>query len=275
VFGTATKTQLGFWPTGLLPQPVIPLGFRTGDKGTQTSRTMMLNELTTVLTATQRGAKRADYTEAIIASNCLAKPTASTRRLTNQRLGELYALDPTVPLFRILRSLWEIDQLGRPLLAVLVALARDPLFMATASSVIPLPDGAEFLRDPMTQALRSCVGSRLNDSILDKVVRNASSSWTQSGHLVGRTFKRRRHVSATSAAVTFALYIAYYAGFRGSELLTSGWINVLDCGGSAARDLAFAAKRQGLLDLRIAGDVVEVSFGRLESLSRRAVDGAH
>lgn len=235
----------------------------------------MLSDLTTVLAIAPGQAKRADYAEAIVDSNCLAKPTASTRRLTNQRLGELYALDPAVPLFRILRGLWEIDQFGRPLLAVLVALARDPLFMATASSVIPLTDGAEFLRDPMTQALRSCVGNRLNDSILNKVVRNASSSWTQSGHLVGRTFKRRHRVSATPAAVTLALYIAYYAGFRGSELLTSGWVNVLDCGGSAARDLAFAAKRRGLVDLRIGGDVVEVSFGRLESLSRRVVDGAH
>ena len=275
MFSVAAKAQLAFWPTGMLPQPAVSLGFRTGDKGTHTSRTMMLRELTAVLAATPSGARRADYTEAIVASNCLAKPTASTRRLTNQRLGELYALDPGVPLFRILRSLWEIDRTGRPLLAVLVALARDPLFMATASSVIPLSNGVEFLRDPMTQALRSCVGSRLNDSILDKVVRNASSSWTQSGHLVGRTFKRRRRVIATSAATTFALYIAYYSGFRGLDLLTSGWVNVLDCEGSAARDLAFAAKRQGLLDLRIAGDVVEVSFGLLESLSRRAVDGAH
>jgi len=148
VLGVNAKPQLVFWSTGTFSQPVVAPGFRTGDKGTHTSRTMMLDELTTVLATTPPGATRADYTEAIVAANCLAKPTASTRRLTNQRLGELYALDPAVPLCRILRGLWEVDRSGRPLLAVLVALARDPLFMATTSSVISLPDGAEFLRDP-------------------------------------------------------------------------------------------------------------------------------
>ena len=76
-------------------------GFRFGDKGTQTSRTMMLAELTELLEALPTTANREDYASAIIADNILGKQTTATRRLTNQRLGELYGLSLTVPLFRV------------------------------------------------------------------------------------------------------------------------------------------------------------------------------
>ena len=141
--------QLTFWPAASAGKPALDTGFRTGDKGTHTSRTMMLAELAAVLAATGKDATRSDYASAIVEANCLFKPTAATRRLTNQRLGELYALDPNVPVFRILRRLWSVDESGRPLLALLAALARDPLLLATATAVIPLPAGSEFQRGPM------------------------------------------------------------------------------------------------------------------------------
>jgi len=104
----------------------------------------------------------------------------------------------------------------------------------------------------------------LSDATLDKVIRNAASSWTQSGHLSGRTFKVRRRIEPTPAAVTFALYLGAKLGFRGDELLTSGWIKALDCTPSQALDLAIEAKRLGLLDLRIAGDVFDLNLDRLD-----------
>src|SRR5882724_6806537 len=85
------------------------VGFRFGAKGTHTSRTMMLSELVAVLAATADGASRADYASAIIEGNCLGKATTATRRLTNQRLGELYGLDSQIPIFRVLRRLWSTD----------------------------------------------------------------------------------------------------------------------------------------------------------------------
>ncbi len=245
-------------------------GFRFGSRGTHTSRTMMLEELRLVFQATTAGDKRADYAAAIIEGNCLSKPTSSTRRLTNQRLGELYGLDPVIPLFRILRSLWNVDPEGRPLLALLAALARDPLLAATSPSVISLPIGAEFQREPMKSDLRAFVGDRLNDSVLEKVCRNAASTWTQSGHLEGRTFKKRCAVSPSSATSAFAIYLAHSAGFRGSDIFSCGWLRVLDCDPSRARDLALEAKRVGLLDLRMAGDVVELNLARLDPNSAKA-----
>lgn len=252
-----------FPPTGP-PAGAAKLGFRSGDKGTHSSRTLMLTELGAVLAAAPGAADRTAYAAAIIESNCLEKPTASTRRLSNQRLGELYALDPFVVVFRVLRGLWDVDPKARPLLAMLAALARDPLFMASAAPVLSQPVGIEIQRAPIREALRNLVRERMNDDTLDKVVRNVSSSWTQTGHLTGRTFKHRQRVSAPPTAVAFALWLGNAAGFRGEELLTTGWIAALDCTATSARTLALDAKRIGLIDLRTAGDVVELGLDRLD-----------
>jgi hypothetical protein len=230
---------------------------------------MMLSELATALQAVSALAPRSTYAGAIIEDNCLAKPTLSTRKLTNQRLGELYALDDQVPLFRVLHRLWRADELALPLVAILCALARDPLLRTTAAIVVLTPPDTEFVRGPVKEAVRAKVGVRLNDAILDKVVRNIASSWTQSGHLQGRTFKFRRLVRATPASLALAVYLGHLAGLRGNELLASGWTAVLDCSISKAQELALEAKRLGLIDLRIGGDVLELNFDRLDSLGAK------
>ncbi|MFN3625448.1 MAG: hypothetical protein ACK4TP_15460 [Hyphomicrobium sp.] len=245
------------------------VGFRFGAIGTHTSRTIMLAELEAVLDAVPEAGKRTDYAAAIIEGNCLSKATAATRRLSNQRLGEIYGLDPDLPLFRVLRRLWALDPGSHPLLALLAAIARDPLLAATWPAVVSLAPGAELQREPMKASLRASVGDRLNESILEKVCRNAASSWTQSGHLEGRTLKKRRLVRATPAAVAFSLYLAYAAGYRGADLFSSGWLQLLDCDPGQARQLALEAKRIGLVDLRMAGDVVELNVARLDPTAAR------
>jgi hypothetical protein len=253
-------------PSLFIADTASSIGFRTGTQGTHTSRTMMFEELRAVLLTTPKAAAKTDYRKAIIEDNCLSKATTATRRLTAQRLSEIYALDPAVPLFRALRNVWsvETEERGRRLLALLAAIGRDPLLAATVSAVIPVRIDQELTRFSMTAALRSSVGDRFNDSILDKVARNAGSSWTQSGHLKGRTFKRRQRVNATPACDAFALYLAFHAGFRGDELFESPWMSILDLDPSMARDRALDAKRSGIIDLRIAGDVVSVDFSRIE-----------
>ncbi len=257
-------TFVTFFPSAGLPAGAGRLGFRLGDKGTHSSRTLMLAELGAELATGPEPMNRAAYAAAIIEDNCLEKPTASTRRISNQRLAELYALDPFVVIFRVLRKLWDVDAQARPLLATLVALARDPLFMASAIPVLSQPAGVQIQRSPIRDALHKLAGARMNEATLDKVVRNVSSSWTQSGHLQGRTFKFRQRVQAPPTAVAFALWLGNAAGFRGEELLTSGWITALDCTASSARGLALKAKRVGLIDLRISGDVIEFGLDRLD-----------
>lgn len=246
------------------------VGFRFGAKGTHTSRTMMLEELTAVLAAAPEGASREEYAAAIVEGNCLGKATTATRRLTNQRLGELYGLDPRVPIFRVLRRVWSIDSLGRPLSALQCAIARDPLLASTVAPVLALTPGSDLQRDAIRAALREAVDERLSEATLDKVIRNVASSWEQAGHLVGRTFKKRALVRATPGSVAFGLYLGHAVGFRGASLFATGWVSLLDCTPIAARDLAIEAKRIGLIDLRIAGDVVDLALDRLDPAEARS-----
>ena len=248
------------------PNPAAQVaGFRFGEKGTHTSRTMMLAELTELLAAVPANATHDEYAEAIIESNVLGKQTTSTRRLTNQRLGELYGLSLTVPLFRVLRRLWDVDEPGRPLIALLCSVARDPLLRATSKAVLPMPIGSELLRSAMTSAIRESVGRRLNESILDKVARNAGSSWSQSGHLEGRVRKIRREVRPTPGSVAFAVWFGSLHGLAGENLLRTPWARMLDQSPVELLDLTLRAKQLGLLNASSGGGVVQIDVTPLES----------
>ncbi len=238
-------------------------GFRWGDKGTHTSRTIMLDELQAVLSHSRPDATRADYLTAIHDDNCLGKRTAATRKLSSQRLSELYALDPDVPLFRVMRRCWYSDRDGQAILAMLLALARDPLLRASAPPVLRMRPGEELARQQMTDALNRVVGSRLSESTLDKVVRNAASSWTQSGHLKGRGRKARQAVTPTAATTAFALLLGYLAGKRGEALFESLWAQVLDAPAGELMHLAMDARRLGFIDMSQSGGVIDVAFSRL------------
>lgn len=242
----------------------IEAGFRFGSVGTHSSRTLMLSELRSVLDHTAHESDRASYKRSVVDDNCLGKPTASTRRLSFQRLSELYALDPQITLFRLLRRLWKMDVRSQPQLAVLVALARDPLLRSSAAAVLNLKVGEEFRRSAAEFALSAVTEGRLNERILAKVVRNCASSWAQAGHLQGRTFKRRQQVKPHFVSVTMALAVGHAAGFRGEALFRCPWVRVLDVDPGAARNFALEAKRAGLLDLRISDKIVDLQLDRLD-----------
>ena len=244
-------------------QPWIRAGFRIGDKGTHTSRTIMFKELDLLFEDQEQGAPREVYVSAIIDKNCLGKQTVSTRKLTCQRLSELYGLDPSMPLFRILRYLWQVDESGRSLLALLTALARDPLLRVTSPPILQMHTGEELMRQKIKEALRQGVENRLNNGTLDTVVRNTSSSWTQSGHLTGRVRKYRQKVNPTPIVTAYALLMGHILGARGNGLFNTLWAKVLDTPAEELVSLATDAKRLGFLDLSQAGGVVEVSFTRM------------
>ena len=92
------------------PLPASPRAkLRRGDSalgsgGTHTSRTIMLQDMAHLLAATRVSATRDDYVRAVIEDNCLGKRTAASRRLSTQRLTEIYGLDRRLMLFRVLRG---------------------------------------------------------------------------------------------------------------------------------------------------------------------------
>ena len=241
-------------------------GLRFGGKGTHTSRTMMLAELEELLGAFPAETPRARYRAAIVEDNVLGKATEATRRLTSQRLGELYGLDPSLRLFRAFRRAWSADQAGRPLCALLCALARDPLLRSTAHAVLGLPEGAELVRTSFLNAIRSAVGDRMNESVLDKVARNAASTWCQSGHLEGRVRKIRRRVAPTPGALALALWLGSLEGLAGEHLLASRWAQVLDRSPRELEPAVLRAKQLGLITARIGGGTTEIDASDLDVL---------
>jgi hypothetical protein len=268
-----------FGPGMPLNEPVstwIALGLKFGDKGTHTSRTIMVEELTGLLAACPMDAKRDEYARAATEENCMGKHTVATRRLTLQRLSELYGFDEGLPLFRLLRVFWAADDTARPRLALLTALARDPLLRATAPVIMEMAPGEEIARQRMTDALRAAVQGRLNDDSLDKVVRNAASSWTQSGHLEGRSRKKRLRLTSSPASTAYAILLGYLMGVRGSALFETLFAHVLDRDANELTFLAMDARRLGLLDIKSGGGMLVVSFDSLLTEDeRRLSHGPH
>lgn len=218
----------------------------------------MLSEIDDVLTTVPHAAQRGEFAQAIIDGNVLGKNTASNRRLTNQRLGELYGLDARIPIFRVLQRVWLADPDGRPRSALLCALARDPLLRASADAILGLHVGEELVRSRFVESIQRHSENRLNDAVLDKVARNAASSWTQSGHLEGRVRKHRQLVEATPGAVAFALWLGSLEGRVGNDLLSSFWCSVFDASPHQLREAALRAKQLGLIKASIAGEVVQI-----------------
>jgi len=256
LLGIASTKELDY-------DPWIKAGFRFGDKGTHTSRTMMLEELTLLFQECADSASREDYLKAINDHNCLGKKTTATRKLSSQRLSELYGLEPKILLFRVLRNCWEADKDGRPLLALLTALARDPLLRITSTPILNMKTGEELARQQLKDALNESVRERLNENTLDKVVRNASSSWTQSGHLKGRGRKTRCKISPTPIVTAYALLLGFILGSRSHGLFKTLWTKVLDTPQEELVDLALDAKRLGFLDISQAGGVIEILVTRM------------
>lgn len=240
------------------------LGFSYERGGVHTARTMMLAELRALLSFVDvANATRADYLEAIQTANCLGKRSGKTRTLTFRHLADLYALDPSLLVFRALRFFWQRDMDGQPLLAALCAYSRDPMLRATAPIVLGFQEGATVTREAMEEFIDAQEPGRFSKATLKSTAQNINSSWTQSGHLAGRVRKVRARAVATPGAVSFALLLGYVSGLRGESLLKSDFTRILDCSYEKTIELAEDASRRGWISLKRVGQVVEVLFPNL------------
>lgn len=236
------------------------LGLKFSSGGSHFSRTMMLAELESVFVSTPSGSSVSDYRDAILARNVLAKTTESTRQKSLRHLRELYALDESVPVFALLRKLHALDPASLPLLAVQVAWARDPLFRATTGPILDAAEGARVETASLAEAVDTVFHDHYSEVSREAVGRHAASSWTQSGHVVGRANKIRSQVKPSPVAITLALFFGNAAGFHGQAVFSNPWCRLLDLTADEARARARDAHRSGLLNLRAVGEVVELSF---------------
>jgi hypothetical protein len=235
-------------------------GLKFSSGGAHISRTMMLAELDAILATVPAGASAISYREAILDRNVLGKNTDSTRKESLRRLRELYALDEARPIFGLLRKLHAIDVASLPLLALQVAWARDPLLRATTQPVIGATEGERVDTESLALAFEATFPNQYSELSRNQTARHAASSWTQSGHLIGRTNKTRQHIKPTAVAVTMALFLGDIAGYHGAAVFSNPWCRLLDLNPDRSRAMGQEAHRAGLLNLRAVGEVVELSF---------------
>jgi hypothetical protein len=236
---------------------VTKAGLRVSGGGGHQSKTMMLHELTALLSE----AENQGLTAAIIAvssENLFGKTSGAAGESALTNLAKLYGIKAPVAITRALIRLWAMDATARPMLALLCALARDPLLRDTAGVVMRTPVGVSLRWPEIASEIQQHHPDRFSPAMLKSLSQNCASSWTQCGHLSGRVAKVRTHTKASPEAAAFAALIAQYAGFGGPALLASPWMVVLDAQPEERLGLLRRAQGRGLVRVRHAGAVFEL-----------------
>lgn len=239
----------------------------SGDQsgGANTSHTIDLAGLRRLLAAVPSRASFMDYRDAALVGNALGKQTDGARRKSFRYLRELYLFRPDLPLFRALRDLWEDDTTAQPLLAGLCALTRDSVFRASSAAIQKALPGTPIYSRDLAESVEEVFPGNYSESTLAKIGRNTYSSWEQTGHLGRGSDKRkvRKRAECRPANIAYALMLGHLQGVRGRALFDTPWCQFLDRPTSHLLDLAAAASQHGMLELRQAGGVVEVTFDLL------------
>ena len=177
---------------------MMAFGLRLAGGGTHQSKTMMFHEIEALLALGFSDAS--EIKRVVVDENILGKATANTRTLTYRHLVSLYALNQNASLFQVLSALWKIDLAGRRLLALLAALARDPLLRDTAAPIIGAAIGEPLERARFEAALMEAHPERFSEKMVRSLAQNCASTWTQAGQLEGKVRKIRRTRYAHTAS---------------------------------------------------------------------------
>ena len=243
------------WLTPLVDLRVLPrMGMKAQGGGPHQSKTMMLAELTRLLAA--GAADRAD--DAILRDNLLGKPSIRARKAALYRLRQLYGIGESWPICIALRQLWERDPAGRPMLALLCALARDPTLRDGAAAVLDAVLGERVRWPAIAATFEARNPGRLNEKMAKSLAQHAASTWTQAGFLKGAVRKERVRAKTTPAVAAYAALMASLCGFGGVRLVESRWLDVLDRPVEDRIALLRQAEGLGLARVRNVGDVMEI-----------------
>lgn len=236
------------------------LGFRFGTNGPHAARTMMLDDLRVLLSNTERQATREDYTAAILGENVLGKPTRKSRELALRHMTTLYGLDPQNVVFRALRHLWFSEEAAQPMLALIVALARDPLLRSTQSFILNQSVGSHVAREHIEDFLSATFPERFSAASLKSFSQNVGGTWTAAGYLLGHKHKSRVRPAIHPESVAMMLFMGFLEGRTGQRLFSSDWANLPGVSVTELEVLASSASHKGLLVFMNAGGVKEVRF---------------
>jgi hypothetical protein len=237
-------------------------GFKFGQSGAHSARSMMLVELQALFRSTSPDAGREQLQADICDYNLLDKPTVKSRKLTYRHLVDLYGLSADIPIFRVFRMLWPLSEEAQPVLALQMALARDPLLRLSQDFVIDTPLGDQVSREDTEELLKAPDPERFSPASLKSFAQNINGSWTQAGFLEGRARKIRVRPTVTFPNVVFAMFLAYLEGATGERLLQSRWSALLGLSEDQLSEHAVVAGQRGIIDFKQSGGVTEVRFNQ-------------
>jgi hypothetical protein len=219
---------------------------------------MMLADLSALLAS----GKADSPSGAIVGGNLLGKPSIRAREAALYRLRQLYGVGSNDPIWRVLWGLWNRDPSARSLLALLTALARDPMLRDGAPAVLDASPGERVRWPAIAATFEATNPGRMGEKMAKSLAQNAASTWTQAGFLKGAVRKERVRSIPTPTVAAFAALLASLCGFGGQRLLESRWLSVLDRPTEDRLALLRQAEGLGLVRVRSVGDVVEVDVRR-------------
>ena len=241
------------------------LGFRYfKSSSAHTARTIMLDEIRTLLFSRPPSATLEDYQEDVEIFNILHKPTENSRMYTFKPLTTLYGLTPDIFIFRVFRDLWEISEDAQPLLALQLATARDPYLYLSEKHINQMHLGHELVKSELEELIENHFPNKFSRSSIESLVRNLSSSWTQAGYLDNQGKKFRIKPKASYVNLAYALFLGYCHGLTGQRMFDSVWCRMLSQDKEHLFDLAHRASLRGLISFKQVSDIIEVTFPNLE-----------
>ena len=223
----------------------------------------MLQELEGICRAMPQNSVPSDYQRAIEQENLLGKPTFSSRQKTYRHLVELYGLNPNLPLFRVLRCFASEDPASIPLMGMVCCFCRDPQLRHSFSLIGSLKPGEILTRVRMEEHLENGFPGVFSESMKKSLAQNVNTTWTVTGHLNGRSTKRREIPQPRSRATAYMMFAGWLSGLRGQVLLQSVFPKLVVLSPEQILRHLSEVSAQGLLRLRNAGGVTEIDFSPL------------
>jgi hypothetical protein len=221
---------------------------------------MMYADIERLLNASPADAGLAEFKRLAVDDNVLAKRTAITREHTRRKLKALYGLDPAIPVYRVMRRLWEVDRDGRPLLALLCCTARDPLLRTLAPEILTAKPGTPTFAGEVVSMIDRTMPGRFSESSTSSLATHVLTSLTVTGHIEGRGRKTRAKASPSPGPAACALFLGFLEGARAQQLYHTVWAELLDATPDRVDELARLAGQRGWIDYRNAGGVIEIRF---------------
>lgn len=238
-------------------------GFYRASTGAHMARSMMLDELTLLIRGTRPDASKEALKKAVVEENLIGKPTASSREKTFDHLRRAYGMDASTALWRVLRQFAQQEPQALPLMALVLVYSRDLQLRKSFDLVASLKPGQELPRVQMEEWLEQVFPGRFSKGMKGSMARNVNTTWTATGHLVGKMRKVGSRPKPHWLATTYAMFVGYLAGIRGQLLLDSVYARLVGVDPMTAADHLSIASAHGLLRFRNAGGVVETDFSNL------------